>query len=157
MKKVLSILLAIVIVLCVFTSALPSFALSYNDFIYEIVDESVIITGYTGSETVVVPSQIDGLNVSEIGCNAFKDNKNIVSITVSSGVQDIGASAFENCTSLATISLPDTIIHIGEKAIYNTAYYNDKSNWRLKKDPSQIGNGDSIEWEDIDAPVLQYL
>lgn len=164
MKKVLSILLAIVIVLCVFTSALPSFALPYNDFIYEIVDESVIITGYTGSETaVVVPSQIDGLNVEKISDNTFKDNKNITAVTVSSGVKDIGASAFENCTSLATISLPDTIIHIGEKAIYNTAYYNDKSNWKPKSSGSssggiQIGNGMAqIPWEDIAAQNLDYL
>ena len=158
MKKIMSIILCVAMLLCAFSFVIPSFALSYNDFIYETVDESVIITGYTGSETaVVVPSQIDGLNVEKISDNTFKDNKNITAVTVSSGVKDIGASAFENCTSLATISLPDTIIHIGEKAIYNTAYYNDKSNWRLKKDPSQIGNGDSIEWEDIDAPVLQYL
>lgn len=164
MKKVLSILLAIVIALCVFTSALPSFALSYNDFIYEIVDESVIITGYTGSETaVVVPSQIDGLNVEKISDNTFKDNKNITAVTVSSGVKDIGASAFENCTSLATISLPDTIIHMGEKAIYNTAYYNDKSNWKPKSTDSssggiQIGNGmTQIPWEDIAAQNLDYL
>lgn len=166
MKKIMSIILCVAMLLCSFSFVIPSFALSYNDFIYEIVDDSVIITGYVGSETaVVVPSQIDGLNVSEIGCNAFKDNKNIVSITVSSGVKDIGASAFENCTALATISLPDTIIHIGEKAIYNTAYYNNASNWKPKSTQSgsssggiQVGNGmESIPWEDIAAQNLDYL
>lgn len=155
MKKLVSIMLCIAVLLCTFSSVIPSFALSYNNFTYEIVDESVIITGYIGSETtVVVPSQIDGLNVYKISDNAFKDNKNITSVTVNSGIKDIGASAFENCTALATISLPDTIIHIGEKAIYNTAYYNDKSNWRLKT----VGSEDAyIEWEDISAPVLEYL
>ena len=164
MKKVLSILLSIVIILCVFTSALPSFALSYNNFTYEIVDESVIITGYTGSETsIVIPSQINGSDVFKISDNAFKDNRKITSVTISSGVKDIGTSAFENCTSLATISLPDTIIHIGEKAIYNTAYYNNASNWKPKSNGSssggiQIGNGMAqIPWEDIAAQNLDYL
>ncbi len=158
MKKSISILLSIVIILCVFTSALPSFALSYNNFTYEIVDENVIITKYTGSEaTVLVPSQIDGLNVQTIGENAFKDNKTITSVTVSSGVKDIGASTFENCTSLATISLPDTITHIGEKAIYNTAYYNNKSNWKPKNTAGGNSTDSWISWEDIGAPVLDYL
>lgn len=166
MKKLISILLCIALLMCVFTSALPSFALSYNGFTYEIVDDSVIITGYTGSETkITIPSQINGLNVEKISDNAFKDNKNIMSVTVSSGVKDVGAGAFENCTSLATISLPDTIIHIGEKAIYNTAYYNDRSNWKPKPTSSgsssggiQIGNGMAqIPWEDIAAQKLDYL
>lgn len=152
--------------LCIFTSALPSFALSYNNFTYEIIDESVVITGYTGSETeITVPSQIDGLNVEKVNDYAFKDDKNITSITVSSGVKDIGAGAFENCTALATISLPDTIIHIGEKAIYNTAYYNNKSNWKPKSTQSgssnggiQMGNGmGSVSWEEIAAQNLDYL
>ncbi len=166
MKKLMSIMLCMAVLLCTFSSVIPSFALSYNNFTYEIVDESVIITGYIGSETtVVVPSQIDGLNVYKISDNAFKDNKNITSVTVNSGIKDIGASAFENCTALATISLPDTIIHIGEKAIYNTAYYNNASNWKPKSTQSgsssggiQVGNGmESIPWEDIAAQNLDYL
>lgn len=168
MKKTISILLSIVIILCVFTSAIPSFALTYNNFTYEIVDENVVITKYTGSEsTVLVPSQIDGLNVQKIGENAFKDNKTITSVTVSSGVKDIGARAFENCIFLATISLPDTITHIGEKAIYNTAYYNNKSNWKPKTTSNNSSSGGvnmgtgsgntSIDWEDIVAHNLDYL
>ena len=166
MKKIVSIMLCIAILLCTFSSVIPSFALSYNDFTYDVVDDSVIITGYTGSETtIVVPSQIDGLNVYKISDNAFKDNKNITSLTVNSGIKDIGASAFENCTALATISLPDTIIHIGEKAVYNTAYYNNELNWKPKPTSSgsssggiQIGNGMSqVSWEDIAAQNLDYL
>ena len=158
MKKVLSILLSIVMLLCVFSSVMPSFALSDGDFTYEIVDDNAVITGYTGTDTVItVPAQINGISVVKINDGAFKGNTNLASVTVSEGVKDIGASAFENCTSLATISLPNTIVHIGEKAIYNTAYYNDTSNWRLKKPPAEIGSGDTIDWEDIGAPVLQYL
>lgn len=165
MKKTISILVSIATLLCVFTSAMPSFALSDSNFTYEIVDEKIIITGYTGPDNeITVPAVINDASVVKIGDGAFKGNTSITSVTVSEGVEDIGASAFENCTSLATISLPETIIHIGEKAIYNTAYYNDTSNWKLKRDNSSSGNVniggggiDTIPWEDIAAPVLQYL
>ncbi len=169
MKKVLSILLSIVMLLCIFTSVVPSFALENSDFTYEIIDNNAVITGYTGNDTAVtVPAQINGISVIKINDGAFKGNTTLTSVTVSNGVKDIGASAFENCISLATISLPATIIHIGERAIYNTAYYNDTSNWRLKKTQGDnsssgginIGSGSGggvLDWDDISAPVLQYL
>ncbi len=166
MKKSISIILSIVMLLCVFSFNLPSFALSYDDFIYEIVDEKIVITGYGGTaSTITIPAEIDGQQVVKIGDNAFKDNETITNITISEGIEDIGASAFENCSNLATISLPTTITHMGEKAIYNTAYYNDKSNWKPKRastDNGDINIGgsglqDTIYWEDILAPELDYL
>ncbi len=166
MKKAISVILILAVCLCAFSVILPSFALSSSDFTYEIVDNSVVITGYTGSGTAVtVPAQIDGVDVSKIDNFAFKGNTEITSVTVSEGVADIGESAFQDCTALATISLPSTIIHIGENAIFNTAYYNNKSNWRLKKTDTDtstggiiIGNGNtSVDWDDISASVLEYL
>ena len=164
MKKSISILLSIVMLLCVFSFNLPSFALSYNGFSYEIQNEKVVITGYTGSDkNLTIPAEIDGKSVIKIEDNALKDNENLTSVTISEGVEDIGDSAFENCTSLATITLPKTITHIGKNAIFNTAYYNDKANWKLKRETVDtninIGSGtqETIPWEDIVAPTLQYL
>ena len=164
MKKVISTILCIVILFCVFTSATPSFALSYNGFAYEIVNEKVVITGYDGAEAkLTIPAQIDSKSVIKIENNAFKDNKNLTSVTISEGIEDVGESAFENCTSLSTISLPTTIKHIGKNAIFNTAYYNNKDNWKLKRvvedTDLSIGSGtqETIPWEDILAPTLQYL
>ena len=164
MKKVISTILCIVILFCVFTSATPSFALSYNGFSYEIVSEKVVITGYDGAEAkLTIPTEIDSKSVIKIENNAFKDNKNLTSVTISEGIEDVGESAFENCTSLSIISLPTTIKHIGKNAIFNTAYYNDESNWKLKRvtvdTDINIGSGtqETIPWEDILAPTLQYL
>ena len=164
MKKTISIMLSIVMLLCVFSFNLPSFALSYNGFSYEIQNEKVVITGYTGSDkNLTIPAEIDGKSVIKIEDNALKDNENLTSVTISEGVEDIGDSAFENCTSLATITLPKTITHIGKNAIFNTAYYNDKANWKLKRETVDtninIGSGtqETIPWEDIVAPTLQYL
>lgn len=166
MKKSISLLLCIVILLCIFTSTLPSFALSYGDFSYEIVDEEIVITGYSGTDTeITIPAEIDGVAVVKINDNAFKDNEILTSVIISEGVEDIGASAFENCIALETISLPSTVIHIGKNAIYNTAYYNDENNWKLDKNNTSSGDvnigssgtNDTILWEDILAPKLDYL
>lgn len=169
MKKAISIIVSIAITICVFASAMPSFALNYGSFSYEIVNDEIVITKYIGTNrtSITVPATINDIPVVAIAEDAFKGNTELTLVKVSAGIKDIGASAFEDCTALATISLPDTIIHIGEKAIYNTAYYNNKSNWRLKKTQGdnssgkvEIGSGSgmgSIDWEDIGAPVLQYL
>lgn len=175
MKKALSILLSIVMLLCAFTFSMPSFALSAGNFTYELVDGTAVITGYKGSsKSFTVPSTVAGVEVSAVSDGAFKGNTTITSVKVSEGVKSIGASAFENCTSLATISLPTTITHIGEKAIYNTAYYNDTSNWKIRKNygntsggggvnigggssDSAIESDDIVSGEDIYASVLKYI
>lgn len=168
-KRVISIIISIAIIMCALATAMPSFAVNYSTFSCEIVDNEIIITKYigTGKTSVTVPTTLDGKPVVAIADGAFKGNTELTTVTVKSGVRDIGASAFEDCTALSKITLPDTIIHIGEKAIYNTAYYNNTSNWRLKKTQNgnssgkvEIGSGTSggsIDWEDIGAPVLQYL
>ncbi len=165
MKKQLSVILSIV--LCVLSFVMPSFAITSGNYSYEIVDGTAVITAYLGTGTsVTIPASIGGYTVSKIGDGALKGNTNLVSVKVSEGILDIGASAFEDCTSLSSITLPSTTIHIGEKAIYNTAYYNNKANWKLKRTDTgdtssggvNVGNGDAtVDWEDISAPVLQYL
>ena len=163
MKKYVSILLAVI--LCLLSFAMPSNALADDVFSYEVVNDKIVITKYVGTNQtgVTVPASINGMPVSAIGEGAFKNNKELKTVIVSEGVKDIGDSAFENCTSLATITLPTTIVHIGEKAIYNTAYYNNTSNWKKSRTSSSsggVGFGSGIEqipWEDIVARELEYL
>lgn len=165
MKKTIAILLSVITFLCIFTAAMPSFALTYGDFSYELIEGQAVITAYNGSDTqVTIPAETDGYTVYGIGDSAFKNNTAITSVTISDGVKSIENNAFENCTSLSTITLPATIIHIGEKAIYNTAYYNDESNWKPKKTESSgdlsvggSGTQDTMPWEDIIASDLDYL
>ena len=156
MKKIVKNILSILIAISVFVCTIPVNALSSGDFDYEIINGEAVITKYNGTATQVsVPATIDGYSVYGIDESAFKDNSTITKVTVSSGVKSVGASAFENCIGLATITLPATIMHFGENAIYNTAYYNDKSNWKEKPDDSS--GGDTIPWEDIIASGLEYL
>lgn len=165
MKKIVKNILSILIAISVFVCTIPVSALTSGFFDYEIVNGEAVITKYNGTLTeVTVPAVIDGYTVYGIGESAFKDNTKISKVTVEAGVKSVGASAFENCTSLATITLPSTIMFFGEKAIYNTAYYNNDSNWKKKRqnnsdDEPNIGGteNDSIQWEDIVASELEYL
>ncbi len=44
-------------------------------------------------------------------------------------VTSIGGSAFSSCNRLTSVTIPDSITSIGSSAFYNTAYYNNESNW----------------------------
>ena len=80
-------------------------------------DGGVTITKYTGEgKNVVVPNEIDGKTVTEIGNNAFEFNSRLTSVTIESGVTSIGEFAFNNCTGLTNVSIPDSVTSIGEWA-----------------------------------------
>ncbi|MBR5246096.1 MAG: leucine-rich repeat protein [Clostridia bacterium] len=163
MKRIIALVIAIIVLLC--SLSLPSFAVDYTNFSCEIINDEIIITKYIGTNktSITVPTTLDGKPVVAIADGAFKGNTELTTVKVNEGIRDIGASAFEDCTSLSTITLPTTITHIGEKAIYNTAYYNNVSNWKKQvKDESSggigFGNGmPQISWEDIAAQELEYL
>lgn len=89
-----------------------------TDFIYEINNGEVTITGYTGSDIdVVIPSMIEHLIVTKIGDMAFKDCESITSVSIPEGVTVIGTQAFRTCTSLTKVTLPESL-----QGIYTAAF-----------------------------------
>ena len=82
-----------------------SFA-SFNDgvFTYEKTSDGtgVIVTGYLVQDsTLVVPAEVKGLPVTEIGVEAFMGNKQLVSIDLPDTITVIRARAFKNCSNLS--------------------------------------------------------
>lgn len=64
------------------------------------------ITGYIGKdENVVIPDQIDGINVLSIKNGIFVNNNIIKNITLPSKVTDIGAYPFKGCSNLKSINI----------------------------------------------------
>ena len=51
------------------------------------------------------------------------------SYSIKPGTELIAAYAFSDCKNLSYINIPDSVKHIGSLAFYNTAYYNNASNW----------------------------
>lgn len=62
------------------------------------------ITGYDGTDTVVViPSKINGVTVETIGNAAFQ-NSAVTSVTIPASVTEIGSNAFAGCTNLTSVN-----------------------------------------------------
>ncbi len=163
MKRILSIFISVVLVLSAFSFS--AFSLESGNYSYVLENGKAVITGYSGKETALsVPRVLDGCLVYAIGDGAFEGNKNLVSVTLPEGLCEVRRNAFRSCRNLSQIILPSTLLRFGENAVYNTAYYNDKSNWTIRpKDLGSsggwiIGGGqDTIPWEFIKASELEYL
>lgn len=129
--------------------------LTYDIYTYRVLtDNTVTITGCDRSAkgAITIPSQIDGKPVTCIGYQAFWNCNSLTNVTIPNSVttiynyafqscyrlksislgneiKTIGEKAFEGCSNLSNITLPTEITSIGYRAFYNTAYYNNASNW----------------------------
>lgn len=101
---------------------------------------------------LIIPETLNGMTVTGISKNAFENCTeltrvvlpntvkvieqsafsgctNLEEIVISDNTTSIGWSAFANCEKLYNITIPDSVTTISGSAFYNTAYYNDESNW----------------------------
>lgn len=101
-----------------------AFAETDGDYTYTVnLDNTVTITDYTGSDTVVtVPETLGEQNypVSEIGNSAF-ENCVATQIILPATVTKIADIAFKGCASLTAITLPDALISVGAGAFVDCA------------------------------------
>ena len=118
MKKVLSFVLILALVLTCSVAAVPVSALELWDFEYKVnSDGTATITDYYGEVTeLVIPSTLDGYKVTEIGSYAFRDCSSLTGITIPDGVEYIGDSTFSGCSSLTGITIPSSVTSIGDDA-----------------------------------------
>jgi hypothetical protein len=90
-------------------------------FVYEVTNGTITITGYTGSGGAVVipdriPETVNGLPVTAIGEAAFEDCFSLARITIGNNVTNIGNIAFDKCTSLTNVTVPGNVVSIGDLA-----------------------------------------
>lgn len=78
----------------------------------------------TSLTSVTIPN-----SVTKIGWGAFKSCKSLTNITIPDSVTYIGDEAFADCFDLTSISLSNNLTNIGSLAFYQTAYYDNESNW----------------------------
>lgn len=119
MKKFISLFLSLTLLISL-TAGLDfsAYAEGVDDFTYETFDEeSVLITGYTGTEeTVYVPDTIYGNKVYGIAGYAFYGCENLKSVTISSEIIVVGEYAFSQCTNLTDVNLGTGMIELGSYA-----------------------------------------
>ena len=70
-------------------------------------------------EEVVIPDVYNGLPVTSISDEAFRDSITLTSITIPDSVTSIGDKAFKYCDALTSITIPDSVTYIGQEAFYN--------------------------------------
>lgn len=84
-----------------------------DDFIFS----DGVITGYTGSSSVVnIPATINGKRVTTIN-GAFLFNENITEVSIAEGITTINGSAFYMCSNLIKLVIPSTVTNIAPGAI----------------------------------------
>ena len=92
-----------------------------NTFKYTLDAGRAIITEITAtSESVAIPSSIDGYAVYAIGSEAL-NSKTVKSVTISSGIEKLDWFAFRNCISLSSITIPSSVSSIGYGAFDNVS------------------------------------
>ncbi|HHT15964.1 MAG TPA: leucine-rich repeat protein [Clostridiales bacterium] len=91
-----------------------------DGFQYTIVNDTVEITGYVGSDThVAIPAYINGLPVTSIAPYAFFGQTQRTKIALPDTLITIGDSAFEDCSGLTGgLIFPDSVTSIGNRAYY---------------------------------------
>lgn len=83
------------------------------------VDGNGVLTGVSGltqgNTAVVIPSEVNGITAREIGTGVFKDNRNIVSLTIPDSVTTLQNRICSGCTSLREVWLPSGLTVIPDE------------------------------------------
>ena len=87
-----------------------------SDFTFNIAADCVMITGYSGDDSVVViPETVAGYKVIMIDSGAFA-GKNMTELHIPKYVEVIASKAFEGCSSLERVFLSDSVISMQDNA-----------------------------------------
>lgn len=82
---------------------------------YTIVDNSVCVTGFDGTDAfLVIPEIIDGRVVCGIGRKAFLGNRSLQHIILPGTIEWIGDWAFCNCAQLQRVEFPRRSLRLGK-------------------------------------------
>ena len=87
-----------------------------NHLLYKIENGKVIITGYTGHETVlIIPDEINNCDVVCIAPLSFNTNETLWTVILPPTIQEIQEAAFQR-SSIREIFLPQSLQFIGDGA-----------------------------------------
>lgn len=87
---------------------------------YTVESGMVSITGYSGREAhVIIPSEVDGRPVGVIGYESFKDNTDLIGVTLPDSIVFVGISSFSGCKNLTSVVFPDGMESVGREAFLN--------------------------------------
>jgi len=160
LKRVIVVVLAVLMIFSLlFATASSVFAqdvqlittlLTDDGFEYQINENSVTITKYTGEAgEISIPSIIEGLPVTAIGERAFEDKTTVTEITVPDSVVSVGANAFEGCSSLVVVNLGALVKEVNADTFFGctnlTAVFVSENNQNLTNENGVLFNSNKTK------------
>ena len=86
---------------------------TFGEFRYRAVENGIYIIEYLGNDSdVVIPAEIDGMPITELGEYAFYRNQTIKSVQIPETVRIIRSKTFHGCSSLESVFLPANLQQI---------------------------------------------
>lgn len=84
---------------------------------YDLFTDHIRLMRYHGTESdLTVPTEIDGLPVTEIGDGMYYNKQDLTKVTIPEGITYIGYDAFRGCENLKEVVIPDSVTVIKKKA-----------------------------------------
>ena len=74
----------------------------------------VIGLGIAAETDIVIPATYNGMPITEIGNNAFREESYITSIDIPDSITSIGSNAFSWCESLTEIVISNSVRNVGQ-------------------------------------------
>jgi len=97
------------------------------------VDEDGTLLSYSGDFTeVTIPSVINGVTVTAIGNNVFRNNTRITEVHLPDSVTYVGRYSFEGCTALTTVYAPK-VTKLDIAALKDCTKFNNLSDFYFPK------------------------
>ncbi len=124
MKRTLSLILTLIMVMGIFTTLpVSANAASVDNLIFHLNEDkksyTVDVCRDSAKGNLIIPSEYNGLPVTNICEYAFTMCSELTSITIPDSVTSIGSRAFSDCEKLKTITIGGGVKSIGTLAFYN--------------------------------------
>ena len=120
-RKILSVALALIMVLCAVPFSGVTFSAGAENsgyYTYTVYNGKATITDCDTSISgnVVIPDTLGGYPVTSIGNLAFVYCTGLTSITIPNSVTSIGSDAFNGCKGLTSVTIGNSVTSIGDSA-----------------------------------------
>ncbi len=107
------------IVIVLIAASLLYFILTHETKTEYTVEIDRVVSCVTDVKKLTVPAKIDNKDIKVIGERAFYQNKTLISVELSEGIERVMTAAFTDCESLRTLTIAKTVTSIQPGAFEN--------------------------------------
>jgi hypothetical protein len=75
--------------------------------------------GTSQNPNIIIADSVNGILVTGVGKDAFKNCRQLESVSIPDSVTTIGANAFEGCENITSVAISDSVTEISSRAFFN--------------------------------------